>query len=256
MRYLYILTIFYLSFHFLIAQNIQNTSIKQNNAFNSKRLIEYYNKIRKVKSLPEITHDSLLDIVSNEVILNDKKYRKSTNSFNEDSIRLLFYNKGVIDYKYELFEVADSDTVSAFVKFFMSDVSNNIRCGYSKKDGKNLLIKTQRYLEYGYAEISVSYEVDELNPKSTPFKAPVDSIKYHVKAFIPGKYRFYYSDRIPLSSNKSKKEDFTDITEGEATNPPDEAEDYSDFNLVIKSKHPYKFIVIENEKKELTAIIK
>lgn len=247
--------------YFLIAQDSLDLSIQKNNIENSKRLIEHYNKLRSLKSLPPIKHDSILDDVTNEVLTPDIKYRKSFNSFNEDSIRFLLYNKGILDYKYELIEVADNDTISSFKKFFMSDASNNIRCGYARKDGKNLYIKTRKYLEYGYAVSHISsepgYYIDKYHPnQSSTIKIFTDSIEFHVKAVVPGKYKFYYSDKIPLNSERSKHQVFFDIKTGEVTDPPFGNRSLLDFNLVIKSKYPDKYIIIENEYDELIAVIK
>lgn len=259
MKHLFILIFLCVFPYFLFAQNPLDLSIQKNNIDNSKRLIEHYNKLRSLKSLPQIKHDSILDDVTNEVFSNELKYRKSFNSFNEDSIRFLLRNKGIIDYKYELIEMDDNDTISSFKKYFMLDASNNIRCGYTRKDGKNLLVKTKKYLEYGY---SVSYTSSETGNymheknQSTSIKIFTDSIYYYVKAVIPGKYKFYYSDMIPLNSEISKDQIFFDIEIGEETNPPFGNRNLLDFNLVIKSKHLDKFIVIINEKNELIAFIK
>lgn len=254
MKHLFILI--FLSFfpYFLFAQ-------KPNDTENGKRIIEHFNKLRGLKSLPHIKYDSILDIVTNEVFSHDIKYRKSFNSFNEDSVRLLLYNKGIIDYKYELIETSDNDTISSFEKFFMSDASNNIRCGYARKDGKNLLVKTKSYLEYGYSRSSthIDESVDQLheNSQSTPIKIFTDSVEYRVKAVVPGKYKFYYSDKIPSNSEISKDQVFFDIKTVVSIDPTDDwAIKFSDFNLVIKSKYPDKFIVIKNEKNELIAVIK
>jgi len=259
MKHFFILIFLSVFPYFLFAQNPLDHSIQKNNTENSKRLIERYNKLRSLKSLPQIKHDSILDDVTNEVFANDIKYRESFNSFNEDSIRFLLYNKGIIDYKYELIEMADIDTISSFKKNFMSDASKNIRCGYARKDGKNLLVKTKNYLEYGYSVSSVHSEtVDFFNEKnlSTSLKIFTDSVEYHVKAVVPGKYKFYYSDKIPSNSEISKDQVFFDIKTGEATNHPSGNRNFSDFNLVIKSKYSDKFIVIINEKNELIAVIK
>jgi hypothetical protein len=247
MKYLFVLLILSFFSCFLFAQ-------KPNDTDNSKRLIERYNKLRSLKSLPQIKHDSILDIVTNEVFANDIKYRKSFNSFNEDSIRFLLYNKGIIDYKYALIETADNDTISSFEKFFMSDASNNILCGYARKDGKNLILKTKNYLEYGYAVAYISSETG--NYMQETFKIFTDSVEYHVKAVVPGKYKFYYSEKIPLKSELSKDQVFFDIRTGEATNHPSGNRNFSDFNLVIKSKYPDKFIVITNRKNGIVAVIK
>ena len=245
--------------YLIFAQKPISPSIQKNNTENSKRLIEHYNQLRSLKSLPQIKHDSILDIVTNEIFSNDIKYRKSINSFNEDSIRFLLYDKGIIDYKYELIEITDNDTISSFEKNFMSDASNNIRCGYARKDGKNLLVKTKKYLEYGY---SISYVHSETgdwlneNFQSTTLKVFTDSVKYRVKAVVSGKYKFYYSDEIPSSSETSKKQVLFEIRTETTTKPSSAYINYSDFDLVITSKSPDKFIVIKNENDELIAVIK
>ncbi|GEM_PF-2303550 len=260
MRHLFILIFLSLFPYFLFAQQPISLSIQKNETDNSRRLIEYYNKLRSLKSLPQIKHDSLLDIVTNEVLSHDIKYRKSFNSFNEDSIRLLLYNKGIIDYKYELIEIANNDTISAYTKFFINDKSNNIRSGYATNDGRNLLIKTKNYIKYGYAEVvCCSEKIDALHEKSQSSYAKVitDSITYHFKGLYPCRYWFYYSDRIPLSSEISKKQVLFEVRTEKTTKPSHlEHINSSDFDLVITSKFPKKFIVIENEKNELVAIIK
>lgn len=259
MKHLFLLISLSLFSYFLFSQEPLSLSNQKNNTENSKRIIEHYNKLRSLKSLSPIKHDSILDDVTNEVFTHDMKYRKSFNSFNEDSIRFLLYDKGIIDYKYELIEMADNDTISSLKKNFLSDASNNIRCGYARKDGKNLLVKTKKYLEYGYSVSHVySEKVDFYDEKylSTYLKALTDSVEYHVKAVVPGKYKFYYSDKIPTNSELSKDQVFFDIKTGEATNPPSGNRNFSEFNLVIKSTYPDKYIVIKNEKNELIAVIK
>jgi len=259
MKHLFILIYLSVFSYFPFAQNSLDLSIQKNNIDISKRLIENYNRLRSLKSLHQIKHDSILDDVTNEVFANDIKYRESFNSFNEDSIRYLLYNKGIIDYKYELIEIADNDTISSFKKNFMSDTSNNIRCGYARKDGKNLILKTKNYLKYGYSISSAHSETgDYMHDKYHPTSINIftDSVDYHVKAVVRGKYKFYYSDKIPANSEISKDQVFFKIKTGEATHHPSGNRNYSEFNLVIKSKYPDKFIVIENEKNELIAVIK
>ena len=241
---------------FPFAQQDQSALMETTNSY-SEQLINRFNKLRNLKSLPPLKHDSILDLVTNEILRHPAKYQKSFNSFYEDSIRFLLYNSGVIDYKYELLEVADKDTVSVFKKFFMGDGSKHIQVGCYKKEGKSLLIKTKSYLEYGYAVISgFSVSVDGFDPNHTTKIKPANSAKYYVNALISGKYRFYYSDKIPLSSERLKNHDFTDIIPIKTSYYDNDSINYSGFNLLINSKQPYKFVVIVKEKKELVAIIK
>jgi len=121
MRHLFILIFLSLFPYFLFAQQPISLSIQKNETVNSRRLIEHYNKLRSLKSLPQIKHDSILDSVTNEVLSNDIKYRKSFNSFNEDAIRNLLFNKGIIDYKYDIMEISDNDTISAWL--YLRDIT-------------------------------------------------------------------------------------------------------------------------------------
>ena len=218
----------------------------------SKQLIERYNKLRDFRSLPHIKHDSLLDVVSNEVLLNGNKYRKSFNSFIEDSIRWLFYNKGIIAYKYEINEVVNSDTSSIFDKELLADKSENIHVGFSRLNDKNLLIKYTSYFEYGYAEISCSSEKVDINAfPASATNLKIDSIKYHLKAAISGKYKYYYSNKIPNNSELPQYSNLFDIRVDSLT-----VRDYSNFKSIITSKYSDKYIVIIDEKNKIVAILK
>jgi hypothetical protein len=225
----------------------------------SKKLISKYNNLREKELLPKIEHDSILDMISNEVLINTKKYKNAYNSIIEDSLRYLLYNNGVLDYKYEIFELSKNDSLSSFDSFLLNDRSDNIRCGFAARTDKKLLIKTKSYLMFGYTELSVSSEKKDWLHSPTQnatFNIIVDSVKYHVKERVKGEYCYYYSDRIPSSSS----ENFNCISQISETkvnpNNSEIAIKFSDFNLVITSKFPKKFIVIKDKKNEIIGILK
>lgn len=234
----------------------QDNNKKISDQSRSKQLIKRYNKLRSSRSLPKIKRDSIIDDVTNEILL-DKKYRKSNNEFNEDSIRSLFYNRGVIDYKYEIKEILDKDTNTVFNSFLLTDRSPNIRMGYSKQGNKNLLIKTKSYLKYDFGgvycpRIDLPYSKNVM--KSATVKA--DSVVSYVKWMIPGKYYYQYSNHIPLSSESIGSDTKYEVKKSVKKNPFTKGFDDIYHNLVLTSIHPDMYLIVTNEKNEIVAILK
>ena len=98
----------------LLSQN--NNSTQTNLSANhkqSKNLIDRFNKFRALENLQSIEHDTILDNVS-KILLTDKTFKKSKGIYNEDSVRLLLYRSGIIDYQYEIQEISDKDTATVF----------------------------------------------------------------------------------------------------------------------------------------------
>ncbi len=231
---------------------------QRNDTYNrSKQLIDRYNKIRIIKSLPIIQHDTILDDVTTEILLN-KKYRKSDNTFNEDSIRYLFYNSGVMDYKYEILEILDKDTSAVFNSFLLADSSSNLRMSYSRNKN-NLLLKTKSYLKYDFGEVYVpriTVPADDNIMKSVKVEVKTDSIVYYVKPVISGKYYYYYSNHIPLSLESVDFNKIYEVKRNGKKNPFSKELEDTYFNLRLTSIHPEMYLIVINEKNEIIAILK
>lgn len=242
----------------LSSQNLLESSQNKDNRNRSKQLIERYNKLRSSSSLPEIKRDSVIDDVTNEIFL-DIKYRKSNNEFNEDSIRSLFYNRGVMDYKYEIKEIMDKDTNTVFNSFLLADNSPNIRMGYSKQGNKNLLIKTKSYLKYDFGEVYVPQVVQERSKNALQkekLEIKIDSVVYYVKWMIPGKYYYHYSNHIPLSSESVGIDAMYEIKKSVKKNPFIKGFDDIHTNMVLTSIHHDMYLIVTNDKNEIIAILK
>jgi hypothetical protein len=236
------------------AQEPATQKIKEESQNLSDQLINRYNKIRESRSLPLIRHDSLLDRIAEEIQSHSNEYKNPLlGSFSEEAIRKLFYEQGVIDYKYEIIEAKDKDTISVFKSFLIKDRSNNIRCGYSRIKEINVIIKTHCFLEFAM----VTGFVHPRNIKHPSCNQPLaDSIFYILKEVIPGKYRFYFSDQIPANPLPEKSVALTELSKIENIDSKLFGKNHPDFDLVLRSKQPNRFAIIVNEKKEIIAFLK
>lgn len=240
--------------------NLQCTHLRQkNNRNRSVQLIERYNKLRSSRSLPIIKRDSLMDDVTNEILIN-KKYRKSASEFNEDSIRSLFYDKGVMDYKFETKEILDKDTCEMFNTFLLADRSVNIRIGYSKYGSKHLLIKTKSYLKYDFGVFACSSSIkkDERHPNQNQEvqKTEIDTAIFYVKEIIFGKYFYHYSNHIPLSSEPVVSDKKYEVKESLIKNQFTKETTIAYHSLVLTSCRPDMYLIVTNDKDEIIAILK
>lgn len=242
----------------LDAQSLMESS-QQKNKNRSVQLIERYNKLRSSRSLSIINRDSVIDDVTNEILL-DKKYRKSTSEFNEDSIRSLFYDKGVMDYKFEIKEISDKDTSVTFNTFLLADTSANIRIGYSKYGNKHLLIKTKSYLKYDFGVFACSSSIknDEHHPNLNQKvqQTKIDTAIFYVKAIIPGKYFYHYLNHIPLSLEPMMSDKKYEVKESLIKNPFTKETTIAYHGLVLTSCRPDMYLIVTNDKDEIIAILK
>lgn len=228
-------------------------SQQKDNHNQSKQLIERYNKFRSNRSLPN--GDSIIDNVTNEILL-DKRYRNSFNEFDEDSIRYLFYNKGVMDYKFETKEIHDNDTSTVFNAFLLGDSSSNIRIGYARNGSKHLIVKTKSYLKYDHAEIFIPDQHKEIGRRhiqADTLWIKTDSVKFYVKQLVPGKYYFHYSTHIPSSSELIKNQILYQPEEVIVNN---NGMKNINFDLIFTSKHSDMYLIVTNDKNEKIAILK
>ncbi len=177
----------------------------------SKLLIDRFNALRKVENLQRIEHDTVLDDIG-KILLTDKPkiYRKSTNVYNVDSVRLLLYNKGIIDYQYEIKEISDRDTASVFKDFIIADKWNHIRAGYYRTENRHILLKTKSYLKCVY--VVGSSHCDPISPtigsnlsSMQESRCYTDSLIYYFKILVPDTFYYQFHAKIPLSNEKVKE---------------------------------------------------
>lgn len=222
----------------------------------SRMLIDRFNALRKVKNLQRIEHDTVLDNIA-KILLTDKtkSYRKSTNVYNEDSVRLLFYNKGIIDYQYEIKEISDRDTASVFKDFVLADKWNHIRAGYYRTENKHILLKTKSYLKFDHWFISVHSEpIDPLNNgKIAKINVNTDSIIAYFMILTPGKYYYQFYDSIPVSGNKLSNVKKYEV---HTTSGSNASIDHNMHDLIIRYKDTNVFLIISNEDNERIAVVK
>lgn len=235
------------------AESIFAATQQKNNRNQSKQLIVRYNKLRLKKNLPLLLHDPLLDNVVSKIQLN-KEYKNSKGSYKEDSIRLLLYRSGIIEYQYDLKEVLDKDTTAAFNSFLLADNSKNIRVGYKKSGNKHILFKTKSYLKFDHWIISAqSAIIDGLNSKVTTVDVKTDWATCYFKTPRPGMYYYQFSDYIPLSTDKM---DNIEKFEVQTVRTDDKRVTQDMYDLIIKSTKPEDFLIISNEKNERIAVVK
>jgi hypothetical protein len=252
-NFIRILIIILIPFILCSAQSKLVTSQQKNNHNLSKQLIVRYNKLRFKKNLPLLYHDSLLDNVVSKIQLN-KEYKNSTGSYKEDSIRLLLYRSGIIEYQYTVKEALDKDTTAAFNSFLLADNSKNIRVGYKRSGNKHILFKTKSYLRFDHWNISVhSDPIDPFNSKVTKTTVKTDLAICYFKTSQPGKYYYQLSDYIPLITDKMdniKKFEVQTVR----TNNKRVTQDM--YDLIIKSTNPEVFLIISNKNNERIVVIK
>jgi len=239
----------------LSAQTLIETPQQKDNLNHSKQLIERYNKLRIKRVLSNIQHDTILDNITMEIQSN-RKYRKSMNLFNEDSIRLLLHKKGITDYQYEIKEVLDKDTASSYKSFLLNDLFVNLRVGICKKNNRTILFKTKSFLKFDHWEEYVhSPKIDGLHYKSKTIRVDIktDSIKCYMKTLIQGKYTFYTSDLIPSKSDRisimTKKPSIIKQNNKSLKKP-------YDLVFTLKDKECNKYLIVVNENYEKIAILK
>jgi len=247
----YLISILILISIILSAQIIKASTLQKQNR--SKQLIERYNELRNNRSLPNINSDSIIDDAANEILI-DKRYRKLSNEFDEDSIRLLFFNKGVIDYKFEAKEFLDKDTDTVFNAFLFEDTSSNILIGYSRSGNKHLLIKIKSYLKYDFGDSYIPRINIPSNKNTVDVKT--DSIVYYVKWIVPGKYYYHYLNHIPRSSESVGSNDNYEVKKSIKKNPFTKGFDDTYPNMVLTSVHPDMYLIVTSEKNEIVAILK
>ena len=183
----------------LLSQN--NNSDLSANYKQSKNLIDRFNKLRTLENLQNIEYDSVLVNVG-KILLTDKTFKNSTGVYDEDSVRLLFYTSGIIDYQYEIQEMSNKDTATVLKDFLLADKHNYIRAGYYKYGNKHILLKTKSYLKFDHG-VGTCHSETNIDFFQNPISIPVytDSIFGYFKILEPNEYycQFYY--RIPLSTD-------------------------------------------------------
>ena len=232
----------------------QLSAQQRNNPDRSRQIIERYNRLRIKKSIPEIQHEILLDEIAMKIQSN-KKFRKSLNVYDENSIRDLLHKYGIIDYQYEIMEFPDKDMTSACTKFLLNDEFSNLRVGYSKFYKSNILIKTKSFLKFDHMESSTHTSlIDELHNTSATVDVITDSVKLYMKTLKKNTYSYYTTDIIPLKSD----------TQVISTKKPTVVKQkeklfaHSSYDLVftLSNDESNKYLVILNEKNERVAVLK
>lgn len=215
----------------------------------SKLLIDRFNKIRQAKKMNEIVQDTTLDNICRTLITN-KTYRNLDNTFNENSVRHLLYENGVIDYQYEINEVPDKDTTAIFNSFLLADDSNTIRMGYRKNANKQLLFKTKSFLQFDHWTIAAHSETLSGFNKVTEAAVITDSVICHLKTSNPGKYYYQLYNHIPLSTENLDNIKKYEVQSGITCDNQDM------YDIVIKSTDPNAFFIILNKNNERIVVIK
>lgn len=118
----------------------------------------------------------------------NKKFKKADGTYNEDSVRVLLYTKGIIDYQYEIYEVPDIDTAEVFNKVFFADKFKYIRIGFYKSGNDNIILKTKSFLKFDHARISQHSDIGD-------FMSGKYSINVY-KILESDEYYFQLSDNI------------------------------------------------------------
>ena len=240
------------------------------NSKQSKNLIDRFNTLRAMDNLESIKHDTILDNIC-KILLTDNRnncnlvlkeyfpqsYRKSAGVYDEDSVRLLLYNSGIIDYQYEIQEVSNKDTANVFSSFFLADKWNHIRAGYYKTEDKHILFKTKRYLKYDHGTAKTWCDPIEI-PMGVPLDLPLtskcytDSIVCHFKILIPDQYYYQFYKKIPLSS---EKEENIKKKEVQMIRGVSKFGEY-DFTTISMGTETEMFLVILNKNNERVAVTK
>ena len=225
----------------------------------SKDLVARFNKQRELKSLAPVKSDTLLDNLAFEILKHNLEFNCRTCKYSEEEIRKLFYEKGVIDYQYEINEFKDADTTSGFYEALIKDRFENLSCGYARIQGWNLILKTKSYLEYGFALVSVhGNKPDKLHEKAAEsISFATDSIIYYLKPVRLGKFCFQYANLIPVGTDWIlEKEPCFPIEIRSKNGTPGMEKQYSDYNLILRSKQSSMYAVILDESNYIVAILK
>ena len=73
----------------------------------SENLIDKFNTLRILEGLPSIRHDTVLDNISKILLIDEtRSFKKAQDVYNEDSVRLLLYEKGIISVR----DITESET--------------------------------------------------------------------------------------------------------------------------------------------------
>ena len=249
-------TILFILFPCILNIQPQLVAQQRDNHSRSNQIIERYNRLRIKRSIPAIQQDTLLDNIARKIQSN-KKFRKSLNVYNEESIREMLYENGIIDYQYEILEFTDKDMTSACTTFLLNDLSGNLRVGTSKNNNRNILFKTKSFLKFDHWEISSRpIVIDGLHNNSTSIKVNAinDSAKLFMKTIKKGTYSYYTTDRIPLKSDKpfitTKKPTVNKSIRKFSSRPS------YDLVFTLRNDECNKYLVVVNEKNERVAILK
>ena len=240
----------------------------------SKKLIDRFNTLRAKDNLESIQQDTVLDNIC-KILLTDNRnnsqlvllqehfpqsYRKSTGVYDEDSVRFLLRECGIIDYHYEIQEASDKDTAAVFNSFLLADKSNHLRMGYYRNGNRQILFKTKSYLKYSHGTwkewcdpivMPMGVPLDSMEFSS--YKNGQDSIVYHFKILIPDQYYYQFYEKFPLSSEKGGniKKKKVQMTRGVSMFGTD-----YDFTTTSMGKETNMWLIISNKKNERVAILK
>lgn len=184
------------------AQNIiSNITATPTEHSHSAMLIDRFNTLRELNNLGKIEHDTILDNIS-KILMANQFLKNAEGVYNEDSVRLLLYKNGVIDYHYTIQETLDIDTVIVYSKFLLADKSDNIRVGSFRNGVNNILFKTTSFLKFIYGTMSVHSDKMDWLHNQTSAKVYTDSIIHYFKILIPDEYYYQFYDHIPSNIDK------------------------------------------------------
>lgn len=220
----------------------------------SKILIERFNRLREINKLNRIIQDTILDDICRTLVSN-WSYRNNDNSFKEDSVRKLLYEKGIIDYQYEIKEFSDKDTTAIFKSFLLDADSNCIRMGYRKYANRHILFKTVSYLQFFSWETSAHSDpisaFDHQGTMTTTFKT--DFVVCNLRTSKPGKYYYQFCNHIPSSNERLYHFNKYLV---EAVSTKNKSDNQNIYDLKIRSTDHNAFFIILNKNKERIAVLK
>lgn len=245
-----LLTALWLSISLVSCLNkTQECDVRISDNSQSNVLFDNCNKQRLKNNLNVVYHDTILDNICKVLLLQNMK---KNNTYNVDSIHLLFYKNGIIDYQFEIIEFTDNKMLESFRNFILSDNFPFLQVGYARNSNQHIILKTKKYLKFHHGEGSThSTEIDPLKTKSNQqFTFKNDIVKYYLQRMIIVDYYYSFSKKIPSKKN----DDILDIRNyGKIVN---NIRDNYDIVFTAKDKETQKFLIVQNSFNEIVAILK
>lgn len=218
----------------------------------SQLLVDRINATRQENGIPLLYHDTILDNICRFLVTN-KSYIQKNGTFREDSVRQLFYEKGIIDYQFSINVVPDKDTSELFNSYLLSNDFCTSRIGYLTYANKHIIVKTNNYLTFVNWFAVVRSDVIDGFSNETTAKVYTDSVACTLRTTKSGRYYCQFCDHIPMTGeNLAKLKRFEMQTV--VSNVADSTQDF--FNYVIGTKDVDKYFVITDDKMKRLAVLK